>query len=39
MGRVWAPTTSPRAVLEWVRLSTSQAWAVICIQVPISEIV
>ncbi len=28
----------PSVVLECVRLRTSQAWAVICIQVPISDI-
>ena len=29
---------TPSLVLEWVSVSTSHDWAVICIQVPISEI-
>jgi hypothetical protein len=37
-GSVWSAMTAPSAVLECVRVRTSQAWAVICIQVPISEI-
>jgi len=37
MGRVWRASTKPRSVLEWVRVSTSQDCAVICIQVPASE--
>ena len=37
-GRVCNATTSPNAALEWVSVSTSQACAVTCIQVPISEI-
>ena len=28
----------PRSVLEWVRVSTSQDCAVICIQVPVRDI-
>ena len=37
-GRVCSATTRPSAVLECVRVRTSQDWAVICIQVPIREI-
>ena len=37
-GSVCSATIPPSAVLECVSFSTSHAWAVICIQVPISEI-
>jgi hypothetical protein len=38
MGSVCRAAAKPRSVGEWVRVSTSQDWAVICIQVPASEI-
>ena len=38
IGSVCSATIRPSLVLEWVRTSTSQDWAVICIQVPASEI-
>ena len=37
-GSVCSATTRPSSVLEWVSTRTSQDWAVICIQVPASEI-
>ena len=37
-GRVWSPMMTPSAVLECVRVRTSHAWAVICIQVPASDV-
>ena len=37
IGRVWSATTAPSAVPEPVSFSTSQDWAIICIQVPTSE--
>ena len=38
VGSVWRATTMPRSVAEPVSTSTSHACAVVCIQVPISEI-
>ena len=37
VGRVWRAMTAPSAVAEPVSSSTSQDWAIICIQVPASE--
>ena len=37
VGRVWRAMTAPSAAAEPVSSSTSQDWAIICIQVPASE--
>ena len=34
----WAAATTPSHNGSWVSISTSQAWATDCIQVPIREI-
>ncbi len=39
MGRNWSIVTVPRASGECVRSSTSHAWPMVCIHVPVREII
>ncbi len=37
IGVIWTATSSPSAVPESVSVSSSQPWAMVCIQVPTSD--
>ena len=39
IGRNWSIVTVPRAIFELVICRTSHAWAIVCIHVPLKEIV
>ena len=37
-GKNWSTLTTEKSSAEEVRVSTSHAWAIVCIQVPVTEI-